>query len=134
MVALTFGGVVLIGVLLAFAASALYALMSFSVMERTREIGIRVALGADRARIALTVARRALMQLGVGVLLGMPVAGRIFFELFDDAGSTYSAVSGSVLALIVGMSVMGLIGVVACTAPLLRALRIAPTEALKGGG
>ena len=64
----------------------------------------------------------------------MPVAGRIFFELFDDAGSTYSAVSGSVLALIVGMSVMGLIGVVACTAPLLRALRIAPTEALKGGG
>ena len=134
MAAVTGGLVLLVGILLALAASGLYAIMSFTVAERTREIGIRIALGADRGNIALTVARRSLVQIGVGVLLGLPLAGRIFFEILDDRGSDYAALSGSVGALALGIGMMALIGLLACTAPTLRALRVMPTEALKGDG
>ncbi len=111
------------------AASGIYAMMSFSVAERTREIGIRASLGAQRSSIVFTVARRALAQLGVGVLLGMPIAGRLLFALKRDMGwiPTHSPF---VIALLAGASVMILIGMPACIAPTLRALRIIPTEAL----
>jgi len=132
-VAMTLGSAVFLGILLMLAASSIYAIMSFSVAERTREIGIRVALGARRSRIAFTVARRALAQLGVGVLLGMPVAGFLFVQLRIGLGNPSSAYSASVLVLSVGVGVVGLIGMLACTAPTLRALRIQPTEALREG-
>ena len=122
------GAVVLLGILLLLAASGIYAIMSFSVVERTREIGIRLSLGARSGSIAFTVLRRALMQLGLGVLFGMPLAAWLFLEL--QAGSTAQA-SGTALA--VGVGVVVLIGSVACTAPTLRALRITPTEAMREG-
>ncbi len=128
-VAMALGGGILVVILLMLAASGIYAIMSFSVAERTREIGIRTALGAQRSSIAFTVVRRALAQLGVGVLLGMPIARWLFLEL--QPGSTYPA---SVVALILGVSVVVLVGLLACTAPTLRALRIMPTEALREGG
>jgi len=127
--AMALGAGVLVGILLMLAASGIYAIMSFSVAERTREIGIRTTLGARPGSIAFTVARRALAQLGVGVLLGMPIARWLFLQL--QVGSKYPA---SVVALIVGVSVVVLIGLLACTAPTLRALRIMPTEALREGG
>ena len=57
-----------VGILLA--ATGLYALTSFTVAQRTREIGIRTALGADAGHVIATIARRALGQLSVGVALG----------------------------------------------------------------
>jgi hypothetical protein len=134
MAAMSLGGVVIIGVLLALAASGIYALMSFAVAERTKEIGIRIALGADRRDIALAVARRSLVQIGVGVLLGLPLAGVVFFEMFDDAGSSASAWSAFATTVGVGLGVMALISLVACTAPTARALRIVPTDELKNAG
>ena len=77
----------------------------------------------------ITVVRRALAQLGVGVLFGMPIARWMFLEL--EAGSPYEA---SLVALTLGVSVVVVIGLLACTAPTLRALRIMPTEALREGG
>ena len=122
------GAGILTGILLALSASGTYALMSFTVAERTREIGIRTALGAQRSSVVLTIARRSLAQLGVGVLLGTPIAGGLLFLFRSEFGSTYSPV---VLAIILGASMMVLIGMLACTAPTLRALRIMPTEALR---
>jgi predicted permease len=132
MAALVAGGLVLIGVLLTLAASGLYAIMSFSVAERTREIGIRVALGADRIRIALHVARRALIQIAIGVLLGLPVATAVFFEMQEDAGRDPSALIAVLAALVPGVAVMMLVGFAACLAPTVRALRISPVDALRG--
>jgi hypothetical protein len=132
--ALALGAVLMMGVLLLLAASGLYAIMSFTVAERTREIGIRLALGASRARIAMQVARRALIQLAIGALLGMPIAGRIFFELQEDAGRDPSAILAMLLALVPGVGIMILFGVVACAAPTLRALRVTPVDALKVDG
>lgn len=126
------GAGILTGILIALSASGIYSLMSFTVVERTREIGIRTAVGAQRSRIVWTVARRSFAQLGVGLALGMIVAGRFLFEIDRGFGEIPT---GSPLAatLIIGVSVLVVIGMIGCIAPTMRALRIMPTEALRSG-
>jgi predicted permease len=126
------GGLVVIGVLLSLAASALYAILSFTVASRTREIGIRVALGANPFSVARHVARRAVVQVAVGVLLGLPVAARMYFEFLESVGAGPSLVGSLSLALGQGLVVLLLVSLAACTVPTLRALRISPVEALRG--
>ncbi|HSW28213.1 MAG TPA: ABC transporter permease [Longimicrobiales bacterium] len=126
LIALTTGAAFLVGVLLALAASGIYAILSFAVAERTTEIGIRAALGAGRRELILSVAGRALAQLGLGVVLGIPMA-----TLFTRMNQT-SPYAATGQALAVGVTVMVLVGLVACTGPTLRALRVHPSEALKG--
>ncbi|MEZ5316843.1 MAG: ABC transporter permease [Vicinamibacterales bacterium] len=128
------GGVLLVGVLLSLAASALYAILSFTVTERTREIGIRVALGADPWRVARHVARRAILQVGLGVLIGLPLAGRLMFEFLEVSGFEPSTGTAVFLALAQGAAVLVVVSLAACTVPTLRALRIMPVEALRGDG
>lgn len=125
---MSLGAGLLVGVLLALAASGIYAIMSFAVSERTREIGIRSALGAGRRDVIVSVARRAVAQIGVGVLLGLPLAA-IF--LVNDNGSRYM---GAGRTLVVGIMVLAVVALAACTGPTLRALRIPPSVALKGDG
>jgi len=126
------GAVVVFGILVGLSVSGIYALMSFTIAQRTRELGIRAALGAGRNSIVLLVAGRAFAQLGLGVLLGTPIAGRLLFEL-RGAGRA-SVEFPIVVTLFVGLGVMILIATLGCTVPTLRALRIMPTEALKCGG
>lgn len=116
-------------ILLGLAASGIYAVMSHMVAQRTREIGIRSALGARPGRIAATIGRRAAVQLTAGALLGMPLAGWLYYLVRDDPGTAGSAVltAGAVPAVLV----MLLVGLLACTAPLSRALRITPMEAMR---
>jgi hypothetical protein len=122
------GSLVGVGILLALAACGIYAIMSFTVSERTREIGLRTALGAHPRQVAYAVARRSLMQLAVGVAIGMPLAWWAFASLGEGGGATPAAFAAAVVP---GLLVLTGMGLVSCTAPTLRALRIAPTEALK---
>jgi ABC-type antimicrobial peptide transport system permease subunit len=133
MTAVVGGATLLVGVLLTLAASGLYAMMSFTIAERRREIGIRIALGADRRNIAMQVARRAISQIALGVALGLPLAGSIFFEMQEQsaAPSAWLAIG---LALAQGVGILLLVGLAACLVPTRRALRISPVEALKGDG
>ena len=62
----------LAAVLVALATSGLFAMLSLSVSERTREIGIRAALGATRQVLVQTILRRSLTQIGIGALIGIP--------------------------------------------------------------
>jgi ABC-type antimicrobial peptide transport system permease subunit len=93
-----------------------------------------VALGADRWRIARDVTRRAVVQIGVGVLLGLPFAGVLCYEFLDLTGSGGSVPGAVAMASLLGVSVMLLVLCTACTVPTLRASRIAPVEALRKDG
>jgi hypothetical protein len=128
LLALTAGGALLVGVLLALAASGIFAIMSFAVAERAREIGIRTALGAGRADLVRSIGRRAFAQIGLGVLLGTP----ILLDFFN--GSDQGLFTGAGWALLVGVAVMVLVALVACTGPMLRALRVHPSEVLRAEG
>ncbi len=107
-------------IVLLLSATGIHSLMSFTVARRTREIGIRAALGASPRRIVAGIFSRAFIQLGVGVV----------------AGSTLAALGGlgsqrEVLILLGADTLILLVGLTACAAPLRRALRIDPTEALR---
>jgi putative ABC transport system permease protein len=127
------GGIgVLVAVLLALAASGLYAIMSFTIAERRREIGIRIALGADRGRIVMQVARRAIIQIALGVAIGLPIAASIFFEIQEQPGRNPSLWIAVTLALAQGIGILVLVALAACYVPTRRALKISPVEALRG--
>jgi predicted permease len=113
-------GVVSFLVLL-LSASGIHALMSFIVARRTREIGIRVALGSPPTQIVFGIFTRAFLQVALGILAGSAVVA-----LKIDFGSVTQ-----VLMLIGADVVMLIAGLVACILPLRRALRINPTAALR---
>ena len=110
-------------VVLLLSATGIHSLMAFTVARRTREIGIRAALGARPGRIVAGIFSRALLQIGAGVLAGSGLAA------LWGLGSTRQ-----VLLLLAADGIMLLVGLVACAVPVRRALRIDPTEALRAEG
>jgi len=122
------GGIVIFGsVLLAaavFAAASLYALMAVAVQRRTREIGIRIALGANPRSVLRTVFARAGRQLGGGIIAGNSIVLLI-------AWRTDAVTQVLLVALVIMSVIMAAVGVLACAAPARRALRVQPTEALR---
>jgi len=113
---------------LALAAIALYGLISFGAVTRTREIGIRVSLGADRASVIWLIVRGATGMVVAGCIAGVGLG----LVLSRYVRSHLYGVSPTDV-LTIGMAV----GVLMCTAlaaallPALRASRIDPTEALR---
>jgi hypothetical protein len=122
-----FGGIVVGSILLAaltFSAAGLYALMAVAVSRRTREIGIRIALGASPRRVLRTVFARAGRQLGGGMLAGN---GLILLIAWRADSLTAELLATSVITSVI----MAAVGVLACAGPARRALRVQPTEALR---
>jgi putative ABC transport system permease protein len=119
-----FGGI-LLGALV-FAAASLYALMTVAVARSTREIGLRVALGATPRHVLGRVFARAGRQLGGGILAGNSL---ILLLAWRADSLTDDLLVSSVITSIL----MAMVGVLACAAPARRALRIQPTEALRQG-
>ena len=122
-------GVVIYGVLVGavvFSAAGLYALMAVAVARRTREIGIRVALGANSGRVLGSVFARAGRQLGGGIIAGNSV---ILLLAWRADSLTADLLVSSVITSVI----MAAVGVLACAAPARRALRVQPTEALRQG-
>ena len=120
--------IVMVSVLL-LSSAGLYTLMSFTVTQRQREIGIRVALGASANRILGGIFSRALSQLAVGIVLGLIVASGLDFLAEGDMLSGRGAIVLPAVALL-----MLIIGLLAALGPARRGLRIQPTEALKAEG
>jgi predicted permease len=113
---------VLLALLIAgLAVGGVYTLMSFLVEQRTREIGIRTALGAAPATILRDVFSRALLQLSSGVLVGLGVLA-VFLR---GAEASFVAISAASAGLVL------VAGIVACALPSRRALGIEPIEALR---
>ena len=107
-------------IVLLLSATGIHALMSFTVARRTREIGIRAALGAHPRRIVAGVFSRAFVQITAGILAGSALAWLVGLQSTKE-----------VMLLLAADAVMLVVGLTACAVPLRRALSIQPTEALK---
>jgi ABC-type antimicrobial peptide transport system permease subunit len=109
------------------AGVGLYAVMAQATQRRTREIGIRVALGATPARVLRTVMSRGVVQLTVGLALGLGLAyattGSMRALLFGVAPTDPVVLVSSTLALVA-------VGLIACGIPAWRAAVLAPVRAL----
>jgi ABC-type antimicrobial peptide transport system permease subunit len=102
--------------------------MSFAVRRRTQEIGIRMALGADRRRITRMVARQGIWQVGLGVVIGFGFAGLLGGGmralLFQVQPWDPTVFGGTIL-------VLTLTGLLASLIPALRAAAVDPLRALR---
>jgi len=117
----------------------LFGLMSYQVTQRTREIGVRLALGADRGRILALVLRRGLLLTGLGVALGtvaslaVPrlVASVLADMVFTGDGSIGAHLSNSGTALTYAAVGMLLAALLSSYLPARRAASVEPTQALR---
>jgi len=116
------------GLALLLAAVGLYGVTAYMVARRTSEIGIRMALGANRGSVVAMVLRQAMLQAGLGLLIGLPVAlGCVRFvqsQLYQVGGFDALVLGCAVLALIVSAALAGMI-------PASRAAGIDPMVALR---
>lgn len=108
---------------LVLALSGIYAVMSFAVSRRTREIGIRMALGSSRPRVVMTILRRPLIQTAVGIVMG----GALTFLWLNSL--TFAA--GHRLGTAGYIVVMFGVCLLACVMPARRASKIDPIAALR---
>ncbi len=113
---------------LGLAAIGLYGVTAYTVEQRTNEIGIRMALGADRASVLTMVLRNAFVQVAVGLAIGIPVAigaGRAI------ASQLYSVKPYDPAILSVATLMLALAAFVAAVIPAQRAISVDPTRALR---
>jgi predicted permease len=112
----------------ALAAVGLYGLVAYVTVQRTGEIGIRVALGATRSDVRRLVLRDAVTLLAAGLLIGVPIAmagARLIASQLYEVAPTDALVFGSALATIAGAAL------VAGYLPARRAVRLDPATALR---
>jgi ABC-type antimicrobial peptide transport system permease subunit len=115
-------------VTLAVVGVGLYGLMMFLVASRTREIGIRIAVGAQRGDALWLVAREVLLVLGVG--LGLGTGGAVVGTKLVTS-YLFGAQALAPAVLVLTALVLALIGAVAAFVPARRALAVQPMEALR---
>ncbi len=115
-------------VALVLASIGLYGVTSYSVERRTGEIGVRMALGADRSSILRDVLKRALVHCGIGLAIGVPLAyaaGRVIAQHLFGVGAFDAPVA------IVTLVMLSIAAAVAALVPARRAASIEPMVALR---
>lgn len=113
---------------LILAATGIYGVMAYAISRRTREIGIRMAVGASQGQVLAIVARRALLLIGSGTVVGLALAlavGRFLEQIL------YGVQPGDPLTLAIVLLLMLAIASLACWIPARRAIRINPVIALR---
>ena len=123
--------IVMTAVALLLSLAGIYAVMSFIVARRTREIGVRVALGASRRGVVAAIFRRPLIQVGLGILAGaalIAAAGSVETEMPGLNGDL--SLRGVVLIAAYAGLMLG-VCLLACIVPTRRALSVEPTVALR---
>jgi len=113
---------------LALAVVGLYGVMSFSVAQRTRELGVRMALGAQARRILQLVLGQGGLQLGIGLLIGVGFAA-ILSRALQAMLFGVKPWDPVVFALVA--ATLSVSGVTACLIPAVRAMRLDPVDALR---
>jgi putative ABC transport system permease protein len=116
------------GIAVFLAGIGLYAVMAFSVSRRTREVGIRMALGAKGADVVRMIFGQGMWQLGIGLVLGLGLAAgvsRLLSLILFDVQPRDPTIFGGVVA------VLAAAGLLACLIPAARATRVDPIVALR---
>jgi ABC-type antimicrobial peptide transport system permease subunit len=116
------------GIALLLAAVGVYGVKAYAVTRRTREIGIRMALGADRGDVFGLIMKQGALQtafaLGVGVLLALAL-GRVLAKML------YQVSPSDPVALVTASVLLGGAALLACFLPARRAMRVTPMTALR---
>jgi predicted permease len=116
------------GVALVLAAAGLFGVLAFHVGQRSREIGVRRALGADNRNILRLVMRASGLQIGLGILIGMallPIMGRGLGDILQDESPFDPFIYAMVFLLMVAVAIA------ATLTPTRRALTVDPAAALR---
>ena len=126
----------LTGIALLLSLAGIYAVLSFAVARRTREIGVRVALGASNRAVMTAIFRRPLSQVAAGVTVGTLLVGVVVVLLGAPPGARPAdgpAASSALQVLMLVAYAAAMFGVcmLACIVPTRRALRVQPTVALR---
>ena len=120
---LTFGLAALV-----LAAVGIYGVIAFSVGRRRQEIGLRMALGAQRGTVLRMLVRQGAIQLAIGVLLGLPFAFGVSRLL---AGVLYDVQPGDPMVFAAVVATLSVVAMVACLVPGQRAVEVDPVVALR---
>ena len=113
---------------LALSSVGLYGVTAYSVAQRTREIGVRMALGARSGDVWWLVTRRAAAQLGIGLVLG----GAAAVGVGQVMQGVLSSISGrDPLTFIAVVALLVAVAGAACIGPARRAMRLNPVDALR---
>src|SRR5262245_2292131 len=113
---------------LLLAALGLYGVMAFSVAQRTREIGVRMALGAQASRVQLLVIAQGMKLVLIGVLIGVPIsmaASQVVKSMLFSLSARDPVTYGGVALL------LAIAGLMACWIPARRAAKVNPMIALR---
>jgi putative ABC transport system permease protein len=113
---------------LGLAALGLYGVLAYTVSRRTREIGIRMALGARRREVLLLVLKRGMVLPVVGAALGVPIALAVSYTL---RSLVYGVSPLDPLPVAASLALLMAVALVACYVPARRAARIDPMAALR---
>jgi ABC-type antimicrobial peptide transport system permease subunit len=114
---------------LILASIGLYGVLSYSVSHRTREIGVRVALGATPSDVLRLIGRHSLVLVGGGLLAGLALAFFAMQPLALFLVPGLSALDSTVFLAVI--AVLGAVALLATLAPAVRALRVDPMAALR---
>jgi putative ABC transport system permease protein len=113
---------------LLLAAIGIYGVMSYSVQQRTNEMGIRIALGADTGQLLRLVIGQGLVLAAVGVIIGL---GASFALTRLMSTLLYGVKATDVATLVAVAAILSAIAVLACYIPTRRASRVDPSVALR---
>jgi predicted permease len=125
--------VVLSGLAIVLSLAGIFAVLSFTVARRTREIGVRVALGASRLGVVVATFRRPLVQVTFGIVVGTAIIfiAAMLMQNSELPGSERELTLTG-MAMIVGYGIVMLgVCMLGCVVPTRRALNIEPTTALR---
>jgi putative ABC transport system permease protein len=116
------------GLALLLAVIGIYGVLSFTISRRTREMGIRLALGADTRQVFLLVVRDGMLLVGLGILVGLAggLAGSRSLTSFLHGVSTTDAPTFAATVII-----LSVVALIACAIPARRAVRVSPIVALR---
>ena len=114
---------------LMLSAVGLYAVMAYAVTQRTQEIGVRMALGAQGSQVTWMVLRRGLFQLGLGLIFGL--AGGYFAGQALPSRILVNTSSSDPWVFVAITLILSIVAITACLVPARRAMRVDPLVALR---